>query len=69
MVTPEDDYGRTATTRPLADVRTLPRRRRARRATLWRAPGIALLTVTGERDHPRDDEPAAAVDDVPVAEP
>lgn len=68
MVTPEDSDGRTAASRALADVATLPGRQRARRPTLWRAPGIALLTVPAAREHASDEDAEAAPRDLSTAE-
>jgi hypothetical protein len=67
MVTADDD-GHTATSRPPVELRTWRRRPRARRVVLWRAPGIALLTVMPERACEREEEPKST-DETPAVEP
>ncbi|MFP4126492.1 MAG: hypothetical protein ACLFU0_07585 [Alphaproteobacteria bacterium] len=68
MVTPEDSDQRAAASRARAGVATHPERQRARRPTLWRAPGIALLTVPTARERSSSEDFEAAPRDVSTAE-
>jgi hypothetical protein len=69
MVTPEDAHRRRAAMRALtADTRPLRSSCGPRPTTLWRAPGVALLTLSGERARAPDDERETAATLDPIGE-